>query len=134
MEPEVAVISLNLDALRQAQRLAPNIPMGYLSSVSVGNLARLDVDFLAVSGSTATSTLLRQARKRDQSVYAWTINDVDGMIGLIVQGIDGLITDDPALANQVIKQVQTLLPFERLLLRFRHLLDVFDEERMESVQ
>jgi glycerophosphoryl diester phosphodiesterase len=134
MDQEVAVISLNLDALRQAQRLAPNIPMGYLSSVSVGNLARLDVDFLAVSGSTATSTLLRQARKRDQPVYAWTINDIDGMVGLIVLGIDGLITDDPALANEVIKQVQTLLPVERLLLKFRHLLDIFDEERIEISQ
>jgi glycerophosphoryl diester phosphodiesterase len=134
MDQEVAVMSLNLDGLRQAQRLAPNIPMGYLSSVSVGNLARLDVDFLAVSGNTATSSLLRQARKRDQSVYAWTINDVDGMVGLIVQGIDGLITDDPALANEVINQVQTLLPIERLLLRFRHLLDIFDEEMMDNIQ
>ena len=134
MDQEVAVISLNLDALRQAQRLAPNVTMGYLSSVSVGKLARLDVDFLAVSGNTATASLIRQAQQRDQSVYAWTINDVDGMLGLIVLGIDGLITDDPALANQVINQVQTLLPVERLLLRFRHLLDIFDEEKVESVQ
>ena len=74
------------------------------------------------------------AQKQDQPVYAWTINDADGMIGLIVLGIDGLITDDPALANKVIKQVQTLLPIERLLLRFRHLLDIFDEEMMESIQ
>jgi glycerophosphoryl diester phosphodiesterase len=134
MEQEVAVISLNLDALRQAQRLAPHIPMGYLSSVSVGNIARLDVDFLAVSGKAATSGFIRNAQKRDQPVYAWTINDVDGMVGLIVLGIDGLITDDPALANQVIKQFQTLLPVERLLLKFRHLLDIFDEERIEISQ
>jgi glycerophosphoryl diester phosphodiesterase len=134
MEQEVAVISLNLDALRQAQRLAPNIPMGYLSSVSIGNLIRLDVDFLAVSGNTATSTLIRQARKRDQPVYAWTINDADGMVGLIVLGIGGLITDDPALANLVIQQVQTLLPIERLLLKFRHLLDIFDDEEIEFIQ
>ncbi len=134
MDQEVAVISLNLDGLRQAQRLAPLIPIGYLSSVSVGNLARLEVDFLAVSGNTATSSLIRQARKHDQSVYAWTINDVDGMVGLIVLGIDGLITDDPALANEVINQIQTLLPFERLLLRFRHLLDIFDEENIVSIQ
>jgi glycerophosphoryl diester phosphodiesterase len=134
MGREVAIISLNLDALRQSQRLAPNIPVGYLSSVSVGNLVRLDVDFLAVSGNTATSSLIRQAQKREQSVYAWTINDVDGMLGLIVLGIDGLITDDPALANEVIKQVQTLLPFERLLLRFRELFDIFNEENIEYIQ
>ena len=67
-------------------------------------------------------------------VHAWTINDVDGMLGLITLGIDGLITDDPALANEVINQVQTLLPFERQLLKFRHLLDIFDEERMEYIQ
>ena len=134
MDQEVAIISLTLDGLRQAQRLAPHIPMGYLASVSVGNLARLDFDFLAVSGKAATSALIHRAQKRDQSVYAWTINDADGMLSLIVLGIDGLITDEPAMAKQVINQVQTLLPFERLLLRFRHLLDIFDEETRESIQ
>jgi hypothetical protein len=36
-------------------------------------------------------------------------------------GIDGLITDDSALAFKAIKDIRKLSPIERLLLRFRHL-------------
>jgi len=40
-------------------------------------------------------------------------------------GVDGLITDDPALTAEVIDRVAELLPAERLMLRFRHLWDPF---------
>jgi glycerophosphoryl diester phosphodiesterase len=131
MDQAVAVMSLKLNGVREAQRLAPDIPMGYLASVGFGNLARLDVDFLAVSVRKAMPALVREARKHSLPVYAWTVNDVDEMLELIERGIDGLITDDPALAAEVIKRVQALVPIERLLLRFRHVWDVFDEGRIE---
>jgi hypothetical protein len=38
-------------------------------------------------------------------------------------GIDGLITDDPALAIAAIQDIRQLTPMERLILRFRHLWD-----------
>ena len=114
------------------QRIAPDIPVGYLASVNVGNLLRLNVNFLAVSSSKATSVLIRRARRRGLPVYAWTVNNVDGMLDLIERGVDGLITDDPALASEVLRQVQDLVPTERLLLRFRNLWDVFDARKAEQ--
>ena len=38
-------------------------------------------------------------------------------------GVDGMITDDPALAAEVIDRVNVPLPIERLMLRFRNLWD-----------
>jgi glycerophosphoryl diester phosphodiesterase len=132
MGQEISIISLKLGSLRQVQRIAPDIPVGYLASVNVGNLLRLNVNFLAVSSSKATSALIRNARGRGMPVYAWTVNDVDGMLDLIEGGVDGLITDDPALASKVISQVQGLVPTERLLLRFRNFWDVFDARIAEQ--
>lgn len=127
MEEEVAIMSLNLKGVRQAQRLDAILRVGYLSSVDVGNLARLNVNFLALAAGKTTQDLITAARERGQSVYAWTVNDREMMLDMIELGTDGLITDNPALANDVIAQVMDLLPVERLLLRFRHFWNLFDE-------
>ena len=58
-------------------------------------------------------------------VYVWTVNDIDTMLDMLELGVDGLITDDPALAAEVIAKVTELLPAERLMLRFRNLWDPF---------
>ncbi len=123
MEKEVQIMSLELKAVRQIQRLAPQIAAGYLFAAGLGDLARLDVGFLAVPTGQATSRLMREAHEKGLLVYAWTVNDVDGILDLMEIGIDGLITDDSALAFKAIKDIRKLAPMERLMLRFRHLWD-----------
>jgi glycerophosphoryl diester phosphodiesterase len=123
MEKEVQIMSLELKAVRQTQRLAPQIAAGYVFAAGLGNLARLDVGFLAVPTGQATSRLMRESHEKGLLVYAWTVNDVDGILDLMEIGIDGLITDDPAMAYTAIKDIGRLSPMERLMLRFRHLWD-----------
>ncbi len=50
------------------------------------------------------------------------------MLDMMELGVDGLITDDSALAVEVIRSVQELLPAERLLLRFRHFWGLFEDQ------
>ena len=128
MEGEVALMSLDLASVRQSQRLAPELPAGYLSSVGIGALFQLDLDFLAVSTGVVSPALLRNADKQGLSVYVWTVNDAEAMLDMMELGVDGLITDDSALAVEVIRSVQELLPAERLLLRFRHFWDLFEDQ------
>ncbi|KPJ78233.1 MAG: hypothetical protein AMJ54_04475 [Deltaproteobacteria bacterium SG8_13] len=128
MEGQVAVMSLDLTGVRQSQRLSPAIPAGYLSAVGLGNLARLDLDFLAVSTGVVSSALLADADRQGLRVYVWTVNNADAMLDMMELGVDGLITDDSAMAIEVIRSVQELLPVERLLLRFRHFWDLFAEQ------
>lgn len=123
MEKEVQIMSLELKAVRQIQHLAPQIAAGYVFAAGLGNLARLDVGFLAVPTGQATSRLMKEAHEKNLMVYAWTVNDVDGILDLMEIGIDGLITDDPAMAYTAIKDIGQLSPMERLMLRFRHLWD-----------
>ena len=123
MEKEVQIMSLELKAVRQIQHLAPQVAVGYVFAAGLGNLARLDVGFLAVPTGQATSRLMKEAHEKNLMVYAWTVNDVDGILDLMEIGIDGLITDDPAMAYTAIKDIGQLSPMERLMLRFRHLWD-----------
>ncbi len=126
MEDEVVLMSLSLDAVHQLRRLAPDIPLGYLSSVAVGDLVLLPVDFLAVAGPAASPRLIREARAREMEVLVWTINRADVMADMIERGAEGIITDDPALAVRVRDELAGMSPPARLLLRFRSLL--LDEE------
>ena len=123
MEKEIQIMSLDLKAVMQMQQLAPQIATGYVFAAGLGNLTQLDVAFLAVSTGQATSKLLQEAHAKGIMVYAWTVNDVDGILDMMEVGIDGLITDDPALAIAAIQDIRQLTPMERLILRFRHLWD-----------
>ena len=116
----VLLMSLDLAAVRQLRALAPEHPVGYVSGVSLGNLSQLDVDFLAVTRRAATPRLLKAARRQGMPVHVWTINRKEDMIDLMLKGVDGLITDDPALALATLKELQDLTAIERLLLRFFH--------------
>jgi len=123
MEKEVAFMSLNLEGVRQIKRLAPQVAAGYLFAAGLGDLAQLDVDFLAVPIGQATAGLMKAAEEKSMRVYAWTVNDIDGILDLMEVGIDGIITDDPALARKAVEDIRKLSAMERLLFRFRHVWD-----------
>ena len=49
-------------------------------------------------------TLIKRAHRRNIAVQYWTINDADEMRMLIEMGVDCIMTDDPALLNEVLKE------------------------------
>jgi glycerophosphoryl diester phosphodiesterase len=119
MEDQVVVMSLSVEAVEQLSELAPELRLGYVSAAAVGDPTRLPVSFLAVSRAAATPRLIRSAQERGIGVQVWTVNRPTVMAEMIERGVDGLITDDPALAVRVREEMLTLSPVSRLLLRFR---------------
>jgi glycerophosphoryl diester phosphodiesterase len=120
---QVKFMSLSYDGIQVLHRLRPEWEVGLLSSVAVGRLADLDVDFLALNGRAATRNMIRQAHERGKQVMVWTVNDAVAMASMIGRGADALITDEPALAVRVVQEFRELEPTERLLIQ---LADVFD--------
>ena len=122
-EKEVAFMSLNFEGVRQIKRLAPQVSAGYLLAAGLGDMARSGVDFLAVPVGQATAEWMKAASEKGIKVYAWTVNDMDGILDLMEVGIDGVITDDPAMARKAIDDIRKLSALERFLFRFRHVWD-----------
>ena len=116
MEGDILVMSLKYDGMRKTAALRPEWTYGLLATVSMGNPTRLDVDFLAVNAAAASASLIRDAHRRGMKVYVWTINDPVQMSVLISRGADGLITDEPALARQVIALRDDLSPLGTLVI------------------
>jgi glycerophosphoryl diester phosphodiesterase len=116
MQDQISVMSLERKMVESMGGLRPGYRKGLLAATAVGNLAQLDVDFLAVSLNLATPPFIRQAHARGRDVYVWTVNDELTMAQKILQGVDGLITDQPARARAVVEAESRLTSVERLLL------------------
>jgi glycerophosphoryl diester phosphodiesterase len=116
MQDQISVMSLERSIVERMGELRPGYRKGLLAATAVGNLAELEVDFLAVSLNLATPSLIRQAHARGRDLYVWTVNDELTMAQKILQGADGLITDHPARARSVVEAESRLTAVERLLL------------------
>jgi glycerophosphoryl diester phosphodiesterase len=116
MVDRVRVMSLKYGAVQKMKSLRPDWTVGLLATASVGDLAALDADFLAVNMKTVSPGLVRAARAVGKEVYAWTVNDPLAMSRMASLGVSGLITDEPGLAREVLQQRAELGAVERLVL------------------
>jgi len=123
MADRVVAMSLSLPGIRRMRAVRPGWTLGLLSTVALGDLAGLDVDFLALNARTATRHLIRRLQARGKAVMVWTVNDAVGVSTMASRGADVIITDEPALAVGLLEQRRRLEPAERLLLNLAELFD-----------
>jgi len=116
MQDQIVTMSLSNRMVARMKQLRPDWTSGLLIARAVGRTSRLPVDFLAVESKTATLRFIRSAHAAGKQVYVWTVNDPQAMIRYIGLGVDGLITNHPGLARQVIGHYQALSPAGRLFL------------------
>jgi glycerophosphoryl diester phosphodiesterase len=123
-ESQCVVMSLTHDGVVEAKRHNPRLRTGLIVTVAQGNISRLEVDVLSVNQTLVNEKFLRQARRSGKEVHAWTVNRRRDMERLIEQGVDNLITDEPAQAVQVRHERGELPAGRQLLLACRYLLEL----------
>jgi glycerophosphoryl diester phosphodiesterase len=116
MAEDVVIMSLKLAGVEKIQALRPDWTTGLLAATAIGKLSRVDVDFLAVNQNMANRGFIRRAHATGKRVFVWTINDALSLSRWMSMGVDGVITDEPALAKRVLAERAELRPAERLLL------------------
>jgi len=115
-ESDIVIMSLEYDGVRKTAALRPEWTYGLLNTVALGDLTRLDVDFLALSAAAASVWMIRHAHRRGMKVYAWTIDDPVQMMVMMSRGVDGIITNEVALAHRVKDLRARLNPLGRVVL------------------
>jgi glycerophosphoryl diester phosphodiesterase len=114
MENDCIYMSLDHTTAWKMKRLRPSWRVGVLSAKALGDLRKLEADFLAVEARMATPRFVRRAHRADQEVYVWTVNDPAWMLSALSRGADGLITDRPDLARQVVARRAELSDAQRV--------------------
>ena len=116
MSKSVALMALKLDGVKKARALRPDWEMGILLSKAIGDISKMDVDFFAINMGMMKPNFVRRVHKIDKKVYIWTANDPVSMTSMVSLGVDGLITDEPKMGQNVLTERDTLGTVERLLL------------------
>jgi glycerophosphoryl diester phosphodiesterase len=115
MDDRVIAMSLKGDLATSMKAIAPDWPVGLLTAKAVGDLSTADHDFLAVHAGIASPGFIRRAHQAGKDVYVWTVNDRLNMSRMMSRGVDGVITDYPGLARQVLAERAEMSSIERLL-------------------
>ena len=119
MLSDAVIMSLEYGELGHVQRLDPKIEVGFVATAALGDISKLDVDFLAIAHAKATDALVATAHAQGKDVYVWTVDDPNVMFIMIDRGVDNIITNDPATLAAVLHNRLELSAAERILLRFR---------------
>jgi glycerophosphoryl diester phosphodiesterase len=134
MEEQVVVMSLKYGAVQQMRSLRPEWTLGLLTAVAIGDLTRLDADFLAVNTGLATRALVHDAHAAGKEVFVWTVNDPVTAYAMISRGVDGIITDDPAMGIRVREAYNGLDGLQRLLVGVALMIGAFDLDDEEPAE
>jgi glycerophosphoryl diester phosphodiesterase len=86
-----------------------------LLSVSVGNVQKIEADFLAVNARFASRALVKKTHSAGKQIYVWTVDEPSMMSSLMNRGVDGILTNRPELARQVLESRAEMSISERLL-------------------
>jgi glycerophosphoryl diester phosphodiesterase len=116
MQDNIVTMSLSRDMVAKMKRLRPGWTSGLLTAKAVGDLTGAPADFLAVEKAMATRRFVRNAHRAGKTVYVWTVDDPAKMIHMIGLGVDGLITNRPGVAREVVERYARMTEAERLLL------------------
>ena len=129
MENDVMAMSLKYGAVQKMKGIRPEWNVGLLASASAGRIWQLETDFLAVNKAMVSSRLVREMRKANKKLYVWTVNEPMEMSRMISLGVDGLITDEPAMARDVIAHRHELSTAERLVLAMANFVGLGRDEK-----
>jgi glycerophosphoryl diester phosphodiesterase len=123
-QQRIRLCSQSYVGMRLAKKLLPSVEVGFIAGAALGDLSRLEVDFLMVNNRLATRDFVEQALAHGMPVHAWSITNPDLVPGLVDRGVANIITGDPTRIRARLEQVQALDPVGRLLLRVRDELGV----------
>lgn len=109
---EVVIISFHASALRDAQKINPQIPRAFLSNgrkpirrrSAILELVQQAADFggaLDLFSKMVTPQLVRESHLRGVGVWAWTVDDEAEMRELAAMGVDAITSNYPEKLNSV---------------------------------
>ena len=120
---QAVIHTLNYDGGIEAKTLDPRLQIGYIAAVVLGDVSKVDYDFLSLEQTLATPDTIDAAHDDNKAVAVWTVDDHDAMVTMINRGVDNIITDQPELLKEVRQEMSGLSDVERVLLMFGDMIE-----------
>lgn len=121
MAEQVRYMSLNLKNMQYLKTLEPSAYVGYISSAAtIGNLSKIELDFIAVSTSLASKSFIRHGQKNGKKIAVWTVDDTEQMMRFLNLNVDDIITNRPDRLNAVLKERSQMSKAELFISMYYH--------------
>ncbi len=112
MEDTCAVASADLELLRRSKELAPSVQTVYIGEKTDTKLwGQPYVDGYSICLSGLTAQDVERSHREGRELYAWTVNEVGEIQAALAFGVDGLVSDDPALVRALLRESPALSDF-----------------------
>lgn len=116
IEHEAVIIAFDWDFLKEVETLSPAIRTGALGSgpltlAEIQAIQARGIDFIDWAHSAVTAETIDLVHAYGMELHAWTVNDADRIQALIDSGIDGITTDDPQLAQQLLDEHNSFIRY-----------------------
>ncbi|MGX6961252.1 glycerophosphoryl diester phosphodiesterase membrane domain-containing protein [Vagococcus xieshaowenii] len=105
------VQGLNQTQIESFEIGAPEVNTGYIVAFNLGSLPKTSADFMVMEEFSFNQNNLETAHKRQQQLFAWTINKQSLMRKYISMGADAIITDHPEQAQLIKQQLSENMSF-----------------------
>ncbi|MBI4927269.1 MAG: glycerophosphodiester phosphodiesterase [Anaerolineae bacterium] len=110
LEDRVMFSSFHPINLVRARRLLPEVPVGILALEGRAGwwarsflLRHISPEFVHPYFTDASAGFIRRQHESGRKVNVWTVNDPGDLSKLSVDGVDGLITDDPIAGRRAVE-------------------------------
>lgn len=97
MEGQCILGSSSMELLEQVKAAAPELPTVYIgTALPQGDCPR--ADSYSIDADSLSKEAVARAHSQGKQICAWTVNGEEALRRAAALGVDGLVTDDPALA------------------------------------
>ena len=86
-------------------RLTSAVPTKTIDDAYFAKMKSLGFSGFSVNFGNLTQAFVDAAKRNGMKVYAWTINDDPEIAGAMLLGVDGIITDDPAVTAKTVAEL-----------------------------
>jgi glycerophosphoryl diester phosphodiesterase len=123
---QCVVSSLEFSSLAEMREAVPGVPTGFIVFQAIGDVARMEADFVSINAAQATAGFVRDVHGRGREVHVWTVNDLHNALAMIEVGVDNIITDRPRELRQLLTDWGDLTQSEKIALMLRNLIVEWD--------
>ncbi|MCI8726815.1 MAG: glycerophosphodiester phosphodiesterase [Hungatella sp.] len=103
MQDQCIITSTNRNYLEKIKKMDPDVRTGYVIAAAYGDYYSDEfIDVISIRSSFVTGKMVEAAHEAGKAVHAWTVNDRAELERLSALGVDGVITDRPVLAREVL--------------------------------
>ena len=114
LQDECTVISMNYPLISYIHNHYEDIRTGYVCYFSVAELDSVDCDIVILQEETAMDEVIFMEHAQGREVYVWTVNSYDSARYFLNSNVDGIITDEMSMCQEMQDQLAQRNDFERI--------------------